>query len=182
MPGLIASHRQRFDTDANPKLEFFHSDMSAPNIFQTIRQKSRIWTGEDTAVVLTRHVLEHETFEAIFRYFRELKRSGATYFVGSNASRRQVRNKDLSDLPEGVNFRFLNFHRYPFFLPAALLFWVEDVHNEAGGKDNVPYGEIAVWRVSDLPSNFTTEEPVQATPAAQEVVKRNAKFIFDRYR
>mmetsp|Transcript_13927 Transcript_13927/g.27515 ORF Transcript_13927/g.27515 Transcript_13927/m.27515 type:complete len:369 (-) Transcript_13927:128-1234(-) len=152
MPGLISTHRERFKTNGEPynqNLEFFLADMSQTNVFEMVRKKSKIWKPTDTVAVLSRHVLEHNKYATIFKYFKELKASGATYFIGTNAAK-WPKNKPLGVLG---GFRFLNFHIHPFFFPPAIVTWTEDIYNKAGGKDG-PFTEIAVWRVSDIPSSF----------------------------
>ena len=78
-----------------------------------------------TVAVLSRAVLEHNTYTTSMRYLNMVKASGATYFLGSNMlGHRITRNPSPSEMVPG-GYRAINYHLPPFNFPPGIAAWLE---------------------------------------------------------
>ena len=100
----------------------------------------------DADVILCRDCLVHFSFDNIIAAFRTIKASGAQYLLTTTFLDRQV-NKDIVD----GDWRPLNLVQPPFLLPAPHSVILEDCMEEGGAYADKA---LAVWRVSDLPTQL----------------------------
>ena len=97
--------------------------------------------------ILCRDCLVHLSFGNISAAFRTMKESGAEYLLTTTFLDRRV-NKDVVD----GDWRPLNVEQSPFLLPAPHSVIMEECAEEGGAYADKA---LAVWRVSDLPTQLT---------------------------
>lgn len=97
-------------------------------------------------VILCRDCLVHFSFDNIIAAFRTMKASGAKYLLTTTFTDRQV-NKDIVD----GDWRPLNLEKSPFVLPVPHSVILEECMEEGGAYADKA---LAVWRVSDLPTQL----------------------------
>ena len=97
-------------------------------------------------VILCRDGLVHFSFDNIVAAFRTIKASGAKYLLTTTFLDWQV-NTDIVD----GDWRPLNLTQPPFLLPAPQRVILEDCMEEGGAYADKA---LAVWRVSDLPTQL----------------------------
>jgi SAM-dependent methyltransferase len=100
-------------------------------------------------VIFCRDCLVHFSFANIIAAFRTMKASGAQYVLTTTFPDRQV-NTDIVD----GDWRPLNLEASPFLLPAPHSVIVEGCTEEGGAYADKA---LAVWRVSDLPTQLAVE-------------------------
>ena len=122
MPGLVQANRERFGHGGPGEPEFFLADMASDNLFERIRKMSTLWTPHDRVAVMSRHVLEHNTYAASFKYIEELHRSGAAYLIGTNALESRFPSNPINS-PIAGEYHPLNFHLAPFNFPHGVFSW-----------------------------------------------------------
>jgi len=145
MPGLVQRNREEFGHGGPGEPEFWLLDMAFEGgPFKFIRERSQLWTATDRVAVLSRHVLEHNTFASIARYLAQLKRSGALYFIGTTALPEVYPTNRVESLTAG-GYVPLNMHAPPFNFPHGLFRWFET----GQGSDGTTCMEI--WEVSSIP-------------------------------
>jgi hypothetical protein len=93
--------------------------------------------------------LVHFSFANIIAAFQTMKSSGAEYLLTTTFPAREV-NKDIVD----GDWRPLNLEASPFLLPAPSDVIVEGCTEEGGAYADKA---LAVWRVSDLPTQLVNE-------------------------
>lgn len=98
-------------------------------------------------VILCRDGLVHFSFDNIIAAFRTMKASGAKYLLTTTFLDWQV-NTDIVD----GDWRPLNLENPPFLLPAPHNVILEECAEEGGAYADKA---LAVWRVSDLPTQLT---------------------------
>lgn len=98
-------------------------------------------------VILCRDGLVHFSFDNIIAAFRTMKASGAKYLLTTTFLDWQV-NTDIVD----GDWRPLNLEKPPFLLPASQNVILEECAEEGGAYADKA---LAVWRVSDLPTQLT---------------------------
>ena len=97
--------------------------------------------------ILCRDCLVHLSFANSFAAFRTMKASGARYLLTTTYPDRRV-NKDVL----AGDWRPLNLEQSPFLLPAPHSVIMEECAEEGGAYADKA---LAVWRVSDLPTQLT---------------------------
>ena len=100
-------------------------------------------------VILCRDCLVHFSFANIIAAFQTMKYTGAEYLLTTTFPAREV-NKDIVD----GDWRPLNLEASPFLLPAPVDTIVEGCTEEGGAYADKA---LAVWRVSDLPTQLVNE-------------------------
>ena len=100
----------------------------------------------DADVILCRDCLVHFSFDNIMAAFRTMRGSKARYLLTTTFLDREV-NKDIVD----GDWRPLNLVQSPFLLPAPQSVILEDCMEEGGAYADKA---LAVWRVSDLPTEL----------------------------
>lgn len=100
----------------------------------------------DADVVLCRDCLVHFSFANIMAAFRTMRGSRARYLLTTTFLDREV-NKDIVD----GDWRPLNLVQAPFLLPPPHSVILEDCMEEGGAYADKA---LAVWRVSDLPTEL----------------------------
>jgi SAM-dependent methyltransferase len=101
----------------------------------------------DVDVILCRDCLVHFSFDNIIAAFRTMRASGARYLLTTTFLDRQV-NKDIVD----GDWRPLNLTQPPFLLPTPQSVILEECTEEGGAYADKA---LAVWRVSDLPTQLS---------------------------
>jgi hypothetical protein len=96
--------------------------------------------------ILCRDCLVHLSFANIFAAFRTMKKSGAEYLLTTTFLDRRA-NKDVVD----GDWRPLNLEQAPFLLPPPHSVIIEECAEEGGAYADKA---LAVWRVSDLPTEL----------------------------
>ena len=97
-------------------------------------------------VILCRDCLVHFSFANIIAAFRTMKASGAQFLITTTFLDREV-NKDIVD----GDWQPLNLVQSPFLLPPPHSVILEDCMEEGGAYADKA---LAVWRVSDLPTEL----------------------------
>jgi SAM-dependent methyltransferase len=97
-------------------------------------------------VILCRDCLVHFSYANIVAAFRTVKASGAKHLLTTTFLDRQA-NKDIVD----GDWRPLNLEKSPFLLPAPQTVILENCTEEGGAYADKA---LAVWRVSDLPTQL----------------------------
>ena len=147
MPGLVQRNREVFGHGGPGEPEFWLADMAAEGgggPFASIRERSKLWTDADRVAVLSRHVLEHNTFNTSASYLAHLKRSGALYFIGTTALPEAVPVNTPIIVPGG--YTPLNMLAAPYNFPHGVLRWFETGQVEGEGTTC-----MEVWNVLDIP-------------------------------
>jgi SAM-dependent methyltransferase len=98
-------------------------------------------------VILCRDGLVHFSFDNIIAAFRTMKASGAKYLLTTTFLDWQV-NTDIVD----GDWRPLNLEKPPFLLPAPHSVILEECTEEGGAYADKA---LAIWRMSDLPTQLT---------------------------
>lgn len=100
----------------------------------------------DADAILCRDCLVHFSFSNIISAFRTMKASGAEYLLATTFPSR-ASNKNIVD----GDWQPLNLEESPFLLPAPVSVIVEGCTEEGGAYADKA---LAVWRISDLPTEL----------------------------
>jgi hypothetical protein len=147
MPGLIQRNQETYGSRIT---EFVLMGLDKLEAFRMLRDKSKLWNYKDVVAVMTRHALEHNTFETSCAYLASLHQSGATYFIGTNAFDVKL---DLLD-PKTAGYIPINFYSKPFLFPRGIVSWHEtsplsDIFPEPGTT------MMEIWDIGTLPKTCT---------------------------
>ena len=150
MPGLIQRNIEIFSKQH--QVEFILMGLTKTNVFEKIRSQSSVWTSKDVVAVMTRHALEHNTFADSCAFLDSLHRSGATYFIGTNAF------GVPTDLPSPITagYRAIDFYAKPFLFPRGIVSW----HETSPVNEKFPdpgKTMMEIWDISSLPAHCTGE-------------------------
>jgi hypothetical protein len=141
MPGVVQRNRELFQEPG--RVEFVLGELAGDSVFDVIRKRSALWQPGDRVAVLSRHVLEHNTYAVDAAYIRALRASGAEYFVGT--SMMGVENSGGSGNILG-GYHGIDFHAPPWNWRRGIVTWQEtDLDYDAGGT------LIEAWQVATLP-------------------------------
>lgn len=146
MPGLVQANRERYGKES--AVEFHLMEMGTPGLFARLRARSSLWTAQDRVAVLSRHVLEHNTFPIAAKYIQELHASGAQYLIGTTALERMY-PVNRGGIAAAGGYQAINFHAPPFSFPHGIFSWFETGQDAATGST-----EMEVWEISSLPTQF----------------------------
>ena len=140
-PGVVQRNRELF---AKPgQVEFLLAELASEGVFDKIRAGSALWQPGDRVAVLSRHVLEHNTYAVDAQYIRALRASGAEYYIGT--SMMGVENVGGSANILGGAYG-IDFHAPPWNWRRGLVTWSETaIEYDAGGT------LMEVWQVKTLP-------------------------------
>jgi len=146
MPGLIQRNRETYGSRAT---YFALMGLDNPNKWN-VAKKSQLWNSKDVVAVMTRHALEHNTFQISCAFLASLHESGATYFIGTNAF--DVK----SDLPDPIiaGYRPIDFYSKPFMFPRGIISW----HETSPVTDKFPEPGttmMEIWDIGTLPKTCT---------------------------
>lgn len=141
MPGVVQRNRELFQEPG--RVEFVIGELAGDSVFDVIRKRSALWQPGDRVAVLSRHVLEHNTYAVDAAYIRALRASGAEYFVGTSVM--GVDNNGGSANVLG-DYHGIDFHAPPWNWRRGIVTWQEtDMDFDAG----VTF--IEVWQLATLP-------------------------------
>ena len=167
MPGLIQRNIEMFGDE---RTEFMLGEMDDPDCFESIRERSKLWKPTDRVAVLSRHVLQHNSYPAIFQYLQGLKNSGVTYFIGT--WHYGVPANPPSEMAFAGAFSQFDFHQPPFNFPHGILEWLETPREKDGMYASYHRAGIlemmSVWDVSSLPETYSLEDFENQQRAAQQ--------------
>jgi hypothetical protein len=151
VPGLIMRNKELF---ADQRTEFFLLDLSDTAAFEMIQEHSKLWQKMAApkqpleyshVAIMSRHVLEHNPNQNIFKILNNIRSSAADYFIGTWQPW-AAQNRDLA-VPGG--YRALDFTRAPFNLPHPKLAWIENELEKSDMLNPQPF--MAMWIRSDIP-------------------------------
>lgn len=119
-------------------------------VLRKVRNQSLLWPSARrsnlTVAVLSRHVLEHNTYTLSMRYINMVKASGATYFLGTNMlGHRITKNPNAAEMVPG-GYRPINYYLPPFSFPPGIMSWLESP--KSLGTTTM----FEVWEVATLPT------------------------------
>lgn len=125
--------------------ELIRMDIFSPNLFQHIRETSRLWAAADVTVIVARQLMEFVPYSASLAFLERVKHSGADFLMSSTSAGLIAHNP--VQLDTATDFTPLNLHRYPFQLTEPPIKWSES--HIAGSE------VTAVYSVLDhIPSGY----------------------------
>ena len=155
MPGLVQVNRERFGHGPGGNAtEFFLGDMTDPDLFRKIKNESQLWKPSDRVVVLSRHVLQHNSYDTIFSYLHALRLSGAMYFIGTTATSDLVQKNPAPQQMTPGGYHPINFHLPPFNFPHGIFQWLEQTERRRTIYRDVNY--LETWPVESIPTTFSS--------------------------
>lgn len=139
-PGVVQRNRELFSRPGS--VEFLLAELAGDSVFDKIKAGSSLWQPGDRVAVLSRHVLEHNTYAVDAQYIRALRVSGAEYYIGTSIF--GVENNAAGNILGGANA--IDFHAPPWNWRRGLVSWFEtSIDYDAGGT------LMEVWQVKTLP-------------------------------
>ena len=152
VPAIIMRNKRVFE-EKNPMTEFFLLDLTEDQAFQTLWINSKLWREHEAAInssqnphaaIFSRHVLEHNSFDSIFKIYNNVRTSEAEFFIGTW----QPWARENRDLDRNGGYRELDATKPPFSLPYPMLSWLDSFR--AGNiNDHIPL--MALWMTHDVP-------------------------------
>ncbi len=124
---LIDRHQTRY---ANNQRTFLHLDALVQDL-------------PKVDLILCRDMLVHLSYERIFQFLKNVKRSGSRYLLTTHFTALRP-NKNIST----GGWRTLNFRLPPFNFPEPLFVIIEDCKEEGGTYWDK---SLALWRIEDIP-------------------------------
>ena len=141
MPGVVQRNRELFS--APGRVEFLLAELGGKNVFDVIKAGSALWQPDDRVAVLSRHVLEHNTYATDAQYIRALRVSGAEYYIGTSVFGVDNQNGQSNLLGGAYG---IDFHAKPWNWRRGIATWQETfLEYDAGGT------LMEVWQVATLP-------------------------------
>lgn len=139
-PGVVQRNRELFSRPGS--VEFLLAELAGDSVFDKIKAGSSLWQPGDRVAVLSRHVLEHNTYAVDAQYIRALRVSGAEYYIGTSIF--GVENSAAGNILGGASA--IDFHAAPWNWRRGLVTWFEtSMDYDAGGT------LMEVWQVKTLP-------------------------------
>ena len=141
MPGVVQRNRELFATPGHT--EFLLAELAGDNVFDKIKAGSALWQPGDRVAVLSRHVLEHNTYAVDAQYISALRASGAEYYIGTSTFGTDNVGGTANAL---AGNGAIDFHAPPWNWRRGLMTWHETyLDYDAGGT------LLEIWEVETLP-------------------------------